>query len=200
VAKAARRRAPKPHRKTPPAARAPRKAEPSGISQHECAQRLGLSTRQITNLVDEGMPRTSRLGKPEYPWPESLHWYIEWKTKKAVEKSGGAKGEVWKRKAELEIQLAELAVAKAQGQVITIDFAAAQWEKALFLLRARAVAAPDRWMDEFVALPDAKSAKKKLDELIAELLTTLSDAGDDESFDDVDDREPETEEAAQLSA
>jgi hypothetical protein len=189
----------KPKAKRAPARRPNVAPAPPGISQHECAQRLGLSTRQITNLVDEGMPRTSRLGKPEYPWPESLHWYIEWKTKKAVEKSGGAKGEMWKRKVELEIQLQELAVAKAQSQVITIDFAAAQWEKALFILRGRAVAASSRWMDEFVALPDAKSAKKKLDELIAELLTTLSDAGDDESFDDVEEREPELEDAALIA-
>lgn len=171
---------------------------PPGISQKELADHLGLTTRQIKNLTDEGMPRTVRNGKAEYPWPGSLHWYIENKITKAVEKAGDVKGGVWMRKAELEIKLTELEVAKAQAQVITIDYAAAQWEQMLFLLRARAVAAPTRWMDEFVSLPDAKSARKKLDELVAELLTTLADAGDDASLDEIEEEleEPELEAAS----
>ncbi len=193
---------PPPRKQSKPAAAEPpaRTADPSRIPLKELAQRLGLTTRQITNLREGGMPVVSTLGKVMAPWPESMHWYIDNKIATERARDGLGKGEVWKRKAELEIQLAEITVAKALGQVISIDYAAGQWERALFLLRARAIAFPTRMMDEFVLLPDAKAARKKLEEFVTELLTALSNIGDDASFDDVDDLEPEDEPAAEVSA
>lgn len=179
-------------------AKAPKAKAPSGatVSQVLLAERLGLGTRQIRNLVDAGMPRVMKGGKAEYPWPGALTWYIEDKVARAIARTGDAKASVWSRKAELEIKLAELEVAKAQEQVITIDYAAAQWEQMLFLLRARAVAGPTRWMDEFIGLPDARASRKKLDEFITELLTSLADAGDDSSLDDIEEEEAPSPEDA----
>ena|ERR1700733_11089810 len=49
------------------------------VSQQELAELMGLSTRQIRNLTDIGMPRRSVGGKITYPTGACVQWYRDYK-------------------------------------------------------------------------------------------------------------------------
>ena len=48
-------------------------------SQKEVGELLGVTARQVHNLTEKGMPRRVQNGRPEYPWPDALKWYIAFK-------------------------------------------------------------------------------------------------------------------------
>jgi hypothetical protein len=46
------------------------------ITQRDCANRLGITPRQVRNLVLKGMPTLGKAGwNVLYPWPECRRWY-----------------------------------------------------------------------------------------------------------------------------
>ena len=59
------------------------------LAQKQLAQWLGLTARQIHNLVAEGMPAPVRNGRRVYPWPAALRWYIDYRVRAEVKRGTG---------------------------------------------------------------------------------------------------------------
>lgn len=92
------------------------------ITQKQCAEAFELTTRQIHNLAEQGMPRVVRDGKARYPWPKVLHWYIAFKTKETKQAAPRSDVEAaMDRRAVAEATLTELKLQEAQGRTISLD-------------------------------------------------------------------------------
>jgi hypothetical protein len=92
------------------------------LTQKQCAEGLGLTSRQIHNLVEQGMPRHAKGGKAFYPWPRVLKWYIEFRTKDVKQAAPRSDVEAaLDRRAMAEAQLIEIELAEAQGLNISLD-------------------------------------------------------------------------------
>lgn len=92
------------------------------LTQKQCAEGLGLTSRQIHNLVEQGMPRRTKNGKAFYPWPRVLRWYIEFRTKDLKQATPRSDVEAaMDRRAMAEAQLVEIKLQEAQGLNISLD-------------------------------------------------------------------------------
>jgi phage terminase Nu1 subunit (DNA packaging protein) len=92
----------------------------SRLAQKDLAALLGLSTRQVRNLVDAGMPVVSEGGKLWYDGPACVAWYVGEKEKAAKsDRSVEAIDEARERarKLRFEADLAELKVARERREV-----------------------------------------------------------------------------------
>jgi len=88
-----------------------------------CADRLDLSQRQVENLVTLGLPREQRDGSWAYPFPEVFRWYLGQKEDAAKAKRESANRHAADdRLANVKAQIAELELAKATGDVVTMDY------------------------------------------------------------------------------
>ena len=101
------------------------------IPQKELATRLGLTTRQVHNLAEQGVvPKRVRNGKADYPWPESLHKYIAWKIEAARDESFDEAKER-ARKLRADADLRELELAERRGLLIPADKVQERYEEFL---------------------------------------------------------------------
>ena len=147
-------------------------------TQQEAAERLNLTTRQIHNLVEVGLPTRSRRGKVVYPFPDCLTWYIQYKIDKAVEAVAPKDlDEAEKRKAIADAQLAELKLAKELRQVVTVEESARAVEVMLAQLRSTLLTVPQRYAPKVVGLKSIMEATGVLDALVVDTLTALSAPG-----------------------
>lgn len=92
------------------------------LTQKQCAEGLGLTSRQVHNLVEQGMPRRAKDGKAFYPWPRVLKWYIEFRTRDVKQAAPRSDVEAaMDRRAMAEAKLTEIKLAEAQGLNISLD-------------------------------------------------------------------------------
>lgn len=144
-------------------------------TQQEAADRLNLTTRQVKNLADQGMPTRSKQGKVVYPFPDCFVWYLDYKIGKAVEKAApNSMAEAEQRQAIAEAQLAELKLERERGKVVTVEEAAGAVEELLGQLRATILTVPNRMASRVVGLKTLAEGTRVLDGLVAELLAVLS--------------------------
>lgn len=170
---------------------------PEQVNQNELARRLGLTTRQVRNLVDAGMPRVSERGKVAYPWLPCLHWYIEYRVRAETKKSSATKEnilELQARQLEVNLKISELALGKEQSELVTLDYMEAQLRDLLDALRARCLNLPGKYAVPLVGLRTPADAQAMLETIAAELLQALSESGDEDLA--ADDEDPDAEAGA----
>lgn len=148
------------------------------ITQAELAKRLDVTTRWVREL--KGIPRT-----PEgYPWPECLHWYIEYQSDK---KSGLAEeteeGSLELRKLEAEVRILEVKLAKEEGSVVSLDDLEKLLSAPLYRLRAKMLAMPSKWAPSLVGCRTIAEAQARLEAAIEEAMLALSEEGDEDETD-----------------
>lgn len=170
------------------AAKEPKK--PAGATQKELADALGLTTRQVRNLTDEGvLPRTVRNGKPEYDLGACIQAYITHKAKLEQAKGGGAKeaaAALGARKLQIEVERAELELGKEREQLVTIDFMERQISGLLQQLRSKCLNFPGKYARELAEATTPADVVEILEKAIAELLTALSETGEDPALDEAE--------------
>lgn len=189
-----RSRAPK---NPPPDPAAPPKKkleDPEKKTQQQCAAAFGITTRQLRNLHESGIPRNQDAS---YPWPDALHWYIDFKKR---ERSAGdeaeekTKRELLHRRLDLEVRTAELDLAERERRLVSIDYFEQQTSGLLQRLRARLLNFPSKWAPAMVGLRTIAEAQARLEPAIAEAMQALSETGEDpELDDDADDTEDQPE-------
>jgi phage terminase Nu1 subunit (DNA packaging protein) len=169
---------------------AARSADPSKIEQKELAKRLGLTSRQIHNLVEAGMPRVMEGTKAFYPWPESNHWYLKHKID-AAQAAGKSKteknAELADRKLEIEVRRAELDLGREEGSLVTIDYMEQQLEAMLQRLRAKLLNFPAKWAPALVGMRSIAEAQARLEPALHEAMEALTETGEDPELDALDD-------------
>lgn len=148
------------------------------LSRKELAELCRLSTRQIANLEREGMPHIARKNRKFYP-PAAVVWYWERKVEEAREKSrrdaeAGPDRSARARKLEADARLAEITVAKLEGDLIPIDMHETRLGAILDGLRARIVSAPGVWAPRIVGVKSVRAAVRRLKPLSHELLDSLA--------------------------
>lgn len=167
------------------------------LTQKEAATRLGITSRQVRNLRDHhGLPQIVRRGKPFYPWPEVLHWYIDFKIQEA-ERRGGPVDYEQARTREMiaKAEMAELDLAERRGQLVTVSYAASQLERALSALRAQLLNLPGLLAPRVQGITDTARIHEVIQEAVDELMRGLQSVGDDEALDDYDDEDLEEDAA-----
>lgn len=177
-----------------PAPPAKKKDDPGRKIQRDVAIAIGITTRQLRNLHESGIPRNT---DGTYPWPEALHWYIEFK--KNERKAGDAAEEKTKRdllhrRLELEVRTAELELAERERRLVSIDYMERQTAELLQRLRAKLLNFPSKWAPAMVGLRTIAEAQTRLEPAIAEAMQSLAETGEDPELDDgADDTEDEPE-------
>lgn len=177
-----------------PAAAAKKKKDPGAKSQQELAIAIGITTRQLRNLHESGIPRNTDA---TYPWPEALHWYIDFKKnerKAGDEAEEKTKRDLLHRRLDLEVRTAELELAEKERRLVSIDYLEQQTSGLLQRLRAKLLNFPSKWAPAMVGLRTIAEAQARLEPAIAEAMQSLSETGEDtELDDDADDAEDQPE-------
>jgi len=163
------------------------------LTQRELAVRLGLATRQIRRLVDDGLPRDRKgPGHPTYPWPEANHWYIEYRERLAVQKLQPNSWEDARARRETAMaRLAELEVAEKEGQLIPMDVLRETLGDVVDRVRAKLIRIPGAWAPQLTGLDSPREVVKVLHSAVGEAIEELGQVQllDDEEDEDLDEEE-----------
>ncbi len=155
------------------------------VSKTELAGILGLTTRQITNLVDEGMPREVNGNRVIFDLPTAVQWYVRFKEGKS-QLGDQEKKNLTTRRLELEVKLAEHELAKADGSIVTLDYMEQQLGAVLQRIRAKVLNLPGKYAPALVGLRSIAESQTRLESISTEIITALSDTGEDPELDDAD--------------
>jgi hypothetical protein len=159
------------------------------IIQKDLATRLGLDVRQIRRLEDAGMPTRVRKGRKDYPWPGSLHWYLDWKVQSELaRRAPGEKSDLETRELAAKVRLAEIKVAEAEGKTIPVPIVNRRFE-VIHQQTAGAIRALRQYAGDFVGLTTLAEATLRCERIANELLARAR-------ADDEDDEEPPADPAA----
>jgi phage terminase Nu1 subunit (DNA packaging protein) len=140
------------------------------MKQVQVAELLGISARQVHNLVKQGMPTSPEQGKVWYDGPVCVAWYVTQKVAEAEAKAEpGSEGEARERLDELRGDILEIELAKARGSVLPVEYAVGQVEGIGERLRAKLQAMPGK------AAPSLIGAKT-IPEMAARLENAVNDA------------------------
>ena len=151
-------------------------------TQAEVAVELGLSQRQITNLIRDGLPTVVRRGRKVCRWPESLRWYVQHQIQAAAKRRAPTtrKG-ADDRRAEAEACLKELELAQKEGQLVTVAYHEERVAAILTRLRSALMAVPGKWSPRLLGCQSAPEALARLRTAIREVMTTMSQADEDDA-------------------
>jgi hypothetical protein len=108
--------------------------------------------RTITNWINEGMPQRSRDGELVYSWQDCREWR-EAQIRKTLRHSSrrrrrgeeAREGRAAAAPAARRGRAAELDVAERRGELVTVDYMAAEFERIAQSMRAQLLAIPTAW-------------------------------------------------------
>lgn len=151
----------------------------------QIAELLGLTTRQISNLTDEGMPRDVDGNRVFFDPPSAVQWYVR-RIKEDAKSGDEEKKNLVTRKLELEVLIAEHELAEVQGSTVTLDYMEEQFGAILQRLRAKILNLPGKYAPSLVGLRSVAEAQTRLEGVSNEMISALSDTGEDPELDDTD--------------
>lgn len=151
------------------------------LSQIELAERLDLTTRQIRNLEEAGLPTRVKGDRKTYAWPKALHWYVEYRESLVEKRVKPLDFEAARaRKMAADAQLSEIEVEKAQGALLpaaTVDQVVGELGDRL---RAVIVNVPGNYGLRLEALGvPAKAAEEALTAIAEEMTRALRGVADE---------------------
>ena len=161
----------------------------AGVTQKQLAELLALTTRQVRNLTDDGTFK--RRQDPEsrallYDATECAAVYYRRMFDKSIDPVAASKEGIFQlqtRKLEIEVGVAELALAQQRGELVTLDYMEGQIRGLLEQLRARCLNMPGKYARDLADANDPAAVVDILDRLSSELLQSLSEAGEDPDLD-----------------
>ncbi len=154
-------------------------------TQRQAAADLGITAQQLQNLGAKGAPRDQRTGR--YDWLPLFRWYLQQKQAEAVRKSsppGRKQAEAARiRKQIAEARVAELALAREESTLVSIEYLEEQVEACVDRLRAKLLNLPGRLAPNLVGMATVAAAQSKLQDAVAEAMGALVDGGEDPELD-----------------
>lgn len=145
------------------------------MSQREAAERLNLTTRQVKNLADAGMPTRSEDGKVRYPFPECFTWYLDYKIASALANRVPDDEHEAKRKlVAAQAKKAELEADELEGLLVRVADVEAEVAGLLEQLRANLLAFPSRHCHALVGCKTRSEVVAKLEPAIHALMRVLA--------------------------
>lgn len=168
------------------------------VSRGELAVRLGLSERQITNLVRRHPDFPSRVDGRErsFPTDRCFEWYVRYKQEEALQRAA-AKPEITGRadadlrKAIADAEIAELRVQKLRGDVVPTEAYRKELRRVLDRVRGRFVSIPGEYGPRCLNLSEVAASVAVLRDLVASVLAELQSVANAPDLD-----EDATEESA----
>lgn len=167
------------------------------ITQQELAPILGVTTREIRNLYDRGLPFTiGEKNRREHDVGECVAWYLKFKIDdKKTDPGKAATADLQLRRLQIEVQQAELALATDRKNLVSVDYLENQVARINEAVRSRILNLPGRAGPVLVGCKTIAEVQIRMQSLIDELLQSLTAIGDDEEL-DVDDEDEDAEEVA----
>lgn len=160
------------------------------LTRKELAARLDISERQVHNLVELGMPRRVRGKTVRYPWKLCHSWYIRFKQEEAVKRArAGSPADIdlaRARKMEAEARMAEIELAKLEGELIPLDLFEEQLNVILDRLRAKMINLPGRWAPLLLGKRTIQEIIAVLEEAAADAMKALVETADELEDEDAD--------------
>jgi phage terminase Nu1 subunit (DNA packaging protein) len=155
------------------------------LTQSEIATLLGLSTRQVRNLVDQGAPGVnSKDGKVAFDGPVFMAWYWKRKIDDAVaEASPPDEWDARARKETVQARILENELAVNEKRLVNSEMIAEQWAKILGLVN-EAITGIEGKAQRFVGLRTPAEAKAALRDLRIEVQKVAADLGGHASLDE----------------
>jgi len=151
------------------------------VNQRDAAERLNLTTRQVNNLVSQGLPTRSTGGKVTYPFPDCIRWYVEHKVRTALAALEPEDGEEAKRRlTTAQARKAEIEVEALEGRMVLVDDTIREVGAMLDALRSNLLAFPTKHANRLVGCKTIAEVTRKLEPAVAELMTVLADGEGDE--------------------
>jgi len=144
------------------------------LSQRDLAAVLGLTTQQIRNLEDRGLPHRAEGRLKFYPVPLAVRWYVNFKVEDALP-DDVPYTEARSRREQARARLAELEVAKEEGKLIPRELVEEIYgEKLLDVLRRGILNMPGRWASQVVGLEEPREGEAALKRIGLDLLESFS--------------------------
>ncbi|MDQ6771150.1 MAG: hypothetical protein M3Z54_14330 [Gemmatimonadota bacterium] len=157
------------------------------ISQKELAERLGITTRHVRNLVFEGMPKDGEGPKATHPWPEARDWYNGYlRAQERKKKPEDDLKELRKRKFIAEVRKAEIEVAESDGQLIGYDVHELRVGQICDRLRNVLMTVPSKFLSRIQVTRTDLEAQAVGEQIRDELLRALQGTAQD-----IEDEDPE---------
>lgn len=141
------------------------------VSTAELATVLGLTDRQIRNLVGEGMPQRAR---GRFDLPGAVQWYVDQWRDRADRSNGKLDSEERRALLAAQTRRAELEAAQLAGELEPRAVAATVLMRVAALVADRLSAMPARRASMLVGLDDVDAAALVLEEEIAEIRAALA--------------------------
>lgn len=153
------------------------------LNQKQLATLLGLTTRQMWVLQNEGLP-SEGLGKErKFVWRTCFEWYIKRKVAELTPKSTlTGEGEEWARtlteqqtrKTKADAERAEIKLAKERGEVVEVERVKQDLIKAFAIVRNRALGLPTKVAPLIAVNGNLPKVKAIIEAEVIEFLTGLS--------------------------
>lgn len=149
------------------------------VNQKHMAKVLGLTTRQIRNLDEDGMPSTViSSGERIYDLTVTVPWYLARKLEHARNDSDELDQAKLER-AQLDVRLRQIDVAKAEGSAIDIEHHDEVVEELVRAFRLSVLALPGTWGPRIVGITDPAQGTEAMRRCADDLLRAMqSKAGD----------------------
>ena len=146
------------------------------ITSAEFAADHGVSLRRVQQWIAEGMPYRDVNGERRIARVDANKWLRAYEREQAEARAKKPSGlvESEERKAAADAQLAELKLAREQGQVVEIEETRRTVAAMLTQLRAQLLSLPARWAPKVVGIKTVAEASLTLEAAIHEALTALS--------------------------
>lgn len=171
------------------------------VSRAEIADRIGLSARQITNLVrsgklSDGTVFPSRVNGRDrtFPVERCFEWYVRFKQEEALERAAGrpalsniADAEL--RKAIADAEIAELKVQRLRGEVAPIEQYRNEMRRVMTRVASRFRAMPGEYASKILEPLDMPRATNVLRDMVGEVLAELQVAARSTSVEEIADGE-----------
>lgn len=142
------------------------------------AQLVSITSRNVSYLIEKGLPTIVEGGTRTLPLPDAVHWYIKYR----VAQAGGA-GEALNdldkmklRKLEAETQQQEIQLMKTRGELVDRVTVERLLADILQSLRAEMLNFPARWADDFLGCTTRLEMRQRVKHAINEALARLGSA------------------------
>ena len=150
---------------------------PVEVNQRDAAAVLGLTTRQIRNLDEAGIPsRPAEDGRSRvYDLVEAVPWYIrEIREQNRTDDSDLDRAKL--EKEQLEVRRRQMELAKAEGDLIDVDDHRTVLAKVLDAFRAAVLSVPGSWGPRIVGIQSPAEGTEAMRVCSEELLRDLMGA------------------------
>jgi phage terminase Nu1 subunit (DNA packaging protein) len=170
------------------------------LNAEKTAKLLLITTRQLRNLVERGLPKHGHGKNCYYLWAEVFPWYIDYKLALAKPQLAPADGETpalheaQAQKYFAEAQRAEIKLARERGEVVSIKDVEVAVSQANSNVRARMLAITAKLTPTLAATSSKPKVKAILDAEIHEALSELAEtAGNVEIPDETEEEDDDVQ-------